>query len=158
MSYYYRFILFIHFLCVLGSSASAQHGRELKTWALGASGAYQHQQVSMLKLGLWGLRDIGYANYLRLDAGVDLAFHEQEVHYIPELGVAYYLSAKGVWPAIKAELTPYTFTPKVSIGVFNILEFGLGYSVELKEKSGFLPLKGWNWSLGLSIPFNYHIR
>lgn len=152
-------IIFFSLLAWFGVfKAQAQTHGELKTWAVGTGVGYQHQEVSMMKLGMWALRDLGYANYLRVDGGVDLAFHARKVHYIPELGISYYLGAKGVWPSIKAEITPYTITPKALIGVFNILEFGVGYGFEIQEKSNLPSLEGLSWSIGLSIPFNYYIK
>ena len=139
-------------------TACGQSNTDRKTWAIGISSGYQHQEISMLKLGIWALRDLNYANYLRVDGGIDFAFYNQKTYYIPEVSLSYYLSAKGIWPSIKAELTPYTLTPKVAIGIFNILEFGIGYGVHLQDKKELPKLDGINVSIGLSIPFNYYIK
>lgn len=150
------FMLVCYVLSV--SSTYGQADVRPKTWAIGLSSGYQHQQVSMAKLGLWALKDLSYAEYLRFDGGVNFAFFQNETHYIPELGVAYYISAKGIWPSVKAELTPYTVTPKVAVGVFNILEFGVGYGLKIQDKKGLPSIDGLNISIGLSIPFNYYIK
>ena len=139
-------------------SVHAQVNPSFKTWAIGFSSSYQHQQLPIAKFGLWALRDLSYAKYLRFDGGVDVAFYERKMYYIPEFGLTYYLSAKGIWPSVKAELTPYTITPKVAVGVFNILEFGVGYGLKIQDKKDIPSIDGLNISIGLSIPFNYYIK
>ena len=126
-------------------------------WIIGPSIGYQYQEKSFLKASFWGLTDLGYANYLRFDAGANLTFEDKKAHVIPELGITYYLGAKGVWPFIKAEVTPYTVTPKLGIGLFNIIELGAGYGMKLKQKDNLPEIKGFNFSLGFSIPLNYHL-
>ncbi len=156
-NYFLSISVFLFNVLVL-SSTYGQTNVLPKTWAIGLSSGYQHQQVSMAKLGLWALKDLSYAEYLRFDGGVNFAFFQNETHYIPELGVAYYISAKGIWPSVKAELTPYTVTPKVAVGVFNFLEFGVGYGLKIQDKKGLPSIDGLNISIGLSIPFNYYIK
>jgi hypothetical protein len=147
-------VLLFVFLTV--TSSNAQQVKRSR-WIIGPSVGYQHQEKSFLKASLWGLTDLGYANYLRFDAGANLTFADKKSYIIPELGVTYYLGAKGVWPFLKAEVTPYTLTPKIGLGIFNILEFGAGYGFELKQKNNLPPIKGFNFSLGINIPFNYHL-
>lgn len=127
-------------------------------WIVGPSIAYQYQSKSFLKASMWALKDLGYANYLRIDAGANLTFEDNKAYFIPEAGITYYLSAKGIWPFIKGEITPFTLTPKVGLGVFNILEVGIGYGLEIGQKEPLASIKGVNFSLGLSIPLNYHLK
>lgn len=136
------------------------YGQEVakSNWIIGPSIAYQHQEKSFLKASFWALKDICYANYLRFDAGANMTFQDEKAYFIPEVGATYYLSAKGIWPFIKAELTPYTVTPKVGLGVFNILEAAIGYGFDIKQKDPLPPIKGLNFSIGLSIPLNYHLK
>lgn len=136
------------------------HGQEpvKSNWIIGPSIGYQHQKKSFVKASLWALKDVGYANYLRFDAGANMTLQDKKAYFIPELGVTYYLSAKGIWPFIKGEITPYTITPKIGLGIFNILEAGIGYGFELKQKKPLPPIKGVNFSIGLSIPLNYHLK
>lgn len=145
------------FICTILSLAQAQEANKPKNWIVGPSVGYQFQEKNFLKASFWALRDLGYANYLRFDAGANFAWQDRKAHVIPELGVTYYLSAKGVWPFVKAELTPYTVTPKLGVGLFNIVEVGAGYGFDLKTKDNFRPIKGFNFSLGLSIPLRYHL-
>jgi hypothetical protein len=142
---------------MLSIFAKAQEVNKSK-WIIGPSIGYQYQDKHFVKASLWGLTDLGYANYLRFDAGANMTFADKKAHFIPELSVTYYLSAKGVWPLIKAEVTPYTLTPKLGFGIFNIVEFAAGYGFELKQKSNLPPIKGFNFSVGINIPFNYHLH
>lgn len=135
----------------------AQENKKHNKWIWGPSVGYQYQKASFLKASFWGLTDLGYANYLRFDAGTDLTWQNGKTHVIPELGITYYLGAKGVWPFVKGELTPYTITPKVGVGVFNIVEIGAGYGFDIKTKQNLEPIKGFNFSVGLSLPLNYHL-
>lgn len=134
----------------------AQEIRNSK-WILGPSIGYQHQEKSFLKASFWGLTDLGYANYIRFDAGANLTFQDKKAHIIPELGTTYYLSAKGIWPFIKAEITPYTITPKFGIGLFNIVELTAGYGFQLQRKKNLVPIEGFSFGLNLSLPLNYHL-
>jgi hypothetical protein len=156
----YKLIMRVTIFLMFMMSLTLLHGQEVakSNWIIGPSIGYQHQEKSFLKASLWALKDIGYANYLRFDAGVNMTFQDKKAYFIPELGATYYLSAKGVWPFIKAELTPYTVTPKVGLGVFNILEAAIGYGFDIKQKDPLPPIKGFNFSMGLSIPLNYHLR
>jgi len=132
-------------------------GQELgkSSWIVGPSVAYQYQSNNFVKLSFWGLTDLGYADYLKIDAGADFTCSNKKMHVIPELGLTYYLNSRLIWPFIKAEVTPYTISPKVGLGIFNIIELGLGYGWSLKDKKELGPIKGFNFSLGLSLPLNY---
>lgn len=149
-------IFLLIFFSILTNLGFTQEVKK-SNWIFGPSVSYQHQEKNFLKASLWGLTDLGYANYLRFDGGANLTFHEKKAYVIPELGITYYLSAKGVWPFLKGEITPYTVTPKLGVGLFNILEVGAGYGFELKQKDNLPPIKGFNFSLGVSIPLNYHL-
>lgn len=142
---------------VISGRLAAQEKQEHNKWIWGPSLGYQYQKENFLKASFWGLTDLGYANYLRFDAGADMTWEKGKTHIIPELGVTYYLSAKAVWPFIKGEVTPYTITPKIGVGVFNLLELGAGYGFDIKTKEGLRPIEGFNFSVGLSLPLNYHL-
>ncbi|MFD2554003.1 protein kinase family protein [Sphingobacterium tabacisoli] len=135
----------------------AQEKNVHNKWIWGPSLGYQYQKSNFLKASFWGLTDLGYANYLRVDGGANMTWKNRKTYVVPELGVTYYLGAKGAWPFIKGEVTPYTITPKVGVGLFNLVEFGVGYGFDLKVKEYFGPIKGVSFSLGLSLPLNYHL-
>lgn len=154
-----KYIFWILFLCMVSHiRLKAQEGQDHSKWVFGPSLGYQYQKTSFVKASFWGLTDLGYANYLRVDGGANMTWKGGKAHVVPELGVTYYLSAKGVWPFVKMETTPYTITPKIGVGVFNIFEVGAGYGLGLENKKGLgMPIKGFNISVGLSLPLNYHL-
>jgi len=59
---------------------------------------------------------------------------------------------------VKAEITPYTFTPKVGISLMSILDIGLGYGININEKSNFKKIDGFTGSLSINVPLNFFIR
>lgn len=144
------------FLFIGGFSICAQE--QGSGWIVGPSLSYQYQEKSFLNASFWGLTDLGYANYLRFDVGAGLTFQEKKTIVIPEASTTYYLSAKGAWPFVKAEFTPYTFTPKLGIGVFNILELSAGYGVKLRRHTKLSSIDGFSFQLGFNIPLNYYLK
>lgn len=150
-----RSIFTILFLFIF-SCTYAQVPTHGNKWILGPTVSYQYQTKNFVKASVWGLTDLGYANYLKIDAGANFTWHEHKTYVIPEVGATYYLSSLFIWPYVKAEVTPYTVTPKVGLGLFNIVELGLGYGWSIQEKSNLGKIKGLNFSLGVSLPLNYY--
>lgn len=147
------FLLFIILSigCIKAQSTSSSE------WIVGPTAAYQYQSKSFLKLSFWGLKDLGYADYLKVEGGANFTWQERKTFVVPELGVTYYLSAVAVWPFMKAEVTPYTVSPKIGLGVFNLLELGLGYGWALQSRSELGNIKGLNISIGASFPLRYNL-
>lgn len=153
-----KYICCLLFFSIVGLvKLKAQEGQSHNKWIFGPSLGYQYQKASFVKASFWALTDLGYANYLRFDGGANMTWKAGKTHAIPELGITYYLSAKAVWPFVKMEATPYTITPKVGVGIFNLFEVGAGYGVDLDTKQGLMPIKGFNISVGVSLPLNYHL-
>lgn len=151
-----RVILLLLGICSL-FSANGQE-RNGTNWIVGPSVSYQYQSKNFVKASFWGLTDLGYANYLKIDAAADFTWHDNKTHVIPELGLTYYIDPFLAWPFIKAEVTPYTITPKVGVGIFNVFELGVGYGWSLQEKKNLGPIKGFNFSVSVSLPLNYYLR
>lgn len=127
-------------------------------WILGPSIGYQYQNGNFLKTSFWGLTDLGYANYLKIDAGVDVAWANAKTHVIPELGLTYFLGAKAVWPFVKGEVTPHSITPKVGVSVFSIVDVAAGYGLSIKKKENFGDIEGFAFSVGFNIPLNFILK
>ncbi|MBL1409577.1 hypothetical protein [Sphingobacterium faecale] len=150
----------IGMLIALSLVVSLLQGQEKKVhsrWIVGPSLGYQYQNANFLKASLWGLTDLGYANYLRIDGGANMNWKERKTYVVPEFGLTYYLGAKLAWPFVKAEVTPYTVTPKIGVGLFNLVEFATGYGFDMKTKDGLGSVNGFSFSLGLNLPLNYHL-
>lgn len=150
-----RLILLL--LAISTFSLARAQDRSKSNWIVGPTVVYQYQSNNFVKVSFWGLTDLGYADYLKIDAGADFTWKNKKTHVIPELGVTYYLNTVAVWPFVKAELTPYTITPKVGLGLFNIIELGVGYGWSFKDKKDLGPIQGFNISIGLSLPLNYNL-
>lgn len=146
---------FLFFITLIGTLDTVGAQEKHNRWIWGPSLGYQYQKSNFLKASFWGLKDLGYANYLRIDAGADITWKNKKTYVIPELGVTYYLGAKGLWPFAKAEVTLYTITPKIGLGVFNLFEVGVGYGFDLQAKEGLGVIKGLNFSAGFSLPLNF---
>ena len=147
------------FLWMLIFSLEIVDAQEVKksNWIIGPSVGYQHQKHDFLKVSAWGLTDLGYANYLKFDAGTNFTWKEGKTYVVPEMGVSYYLTAKAIWPFVKAEVNALSVSPKVGIGIFNILELGLGYGFSLKNHKVLGDSKGTNFSIAINVPLNYHL-
>lgn len=153
-----KYILGLLVLFSMSVTATRAQGKQAPNkWIWGPSLGYQYQKNNFLKTSFWGLMDLGYANYLRIDGGANLSRKSRKTHVLPELGVTYYLGAKGGWPFVKGEITPYTITSKVGVGLFNLMEFGVGYGFDLKAREDLGTIKGLSFSVGLSLPLNYHL-
>lgn len=149
---------FTFLLIGLLTFTSLQAQERIKSnWIVGPTVAYQYQSKNFLKASIWGLTDLGFADYLKIDAGANFTWKNNKSYVIPELGVTYYLSAVGVWPYVKAEVTPYTISPKVGLGLFNLVEVAAGYGWALQNKGALGEIKGFNISVGLSLPLNYNL-
>lgn len=142
-------------LCIfmLAFCSYGQQKKKSSGWILGPSIGYQYQEKNFVKASLWATKDLDYAKYLRFDGGVNYTSEMGKAHFIPELGVSYYLSARVIWPYLKAELTPYTLSPKVGIDIMSLLNLGVGYGFELQQKKNLPAIKGFNVSATLSLPF-----
>ena len=121
-------------------------------WNLGASAGYQYQHGNYLKLSGWALLDQQHAGFFKVDAGANFSWMQQKTTVIPELGLSYYFAEQWRWAFLKAEVTPYTVTPKVGLSIVSLLDLGLGYGFEFNKKKDFVPIEGFTVSVGLNIP------
>ena len=155
----YTGILMVIFLFVSAFAQAQILGKKIypSGWVLGPTVAYQYQTKSFLKASFWGLTEVGYADYIKIDAGANFTWHDSKTHVIPELSVTYYPSTVLIWPFVEAEVTPYTVTPKVGVGIFNLFELGFGYGWSLQEKKRLGAIKGFNFSVALSLPLNFNL-
>jgi len=137
---------------------AANESSKGSSWIWGPSIGYQYQKGSFVKASGWGLFAPNDHQYIKIDAGANFTWMKKGTTVIPELGVTYYLSNAGIWHFVKAEITPYTFTPKVGISLMSILDIGLGYGININEKSNFKKIDGFTGSLSINVPLNFFIR
>lgn len=125
---------------------------------IGASVSYSNQSGNFGKAGLFIVMDLNHSSILyKIDANANMAYMRDNFHVIPEIGVTAYLADGGfyyIFPFVESEFTPYTITPKVGISIGSFVDFGIGFGFKINEKVDFKPIKGFQFSLGLNIPFN----
>ncbi|SUJ16168.1 Uncharacterised protein [Sphingobacterium spiritivorum] len=143
------FFLFI-LLLVTPESLLAQKNK----WVWGPSVGYQYQSGNFLKVSGWNLFALNSKEYIKVDAGANFTWMMDKTTVIPELGFTYYMGEDAFWPALKAEVTPYTFTPKIGIGLICLVDIAVGYGFDLRTKSMFKPVQGFTASVNFNIPFN----
>lgn len=131
---------------------------EYPNWIFGASAGWQYQKGNFMKVSGWGLFAPNNQHYIKVEAGVNSSWMKQKTTVIPELGVTYYLGDKLIYPYVKAEVTPYTLTPKLGFSVLSLFDIGLGYGFDIKSKSSIGTLNGLTASININIPFNYHLK
>ena len=150
------FIL-LFFLCVVTQLSIAQQAKGNK-WIWGPSVGWQYQSGNFLKASGWGLFAPNDHQYIKIDAGANFTWMRDQSTVIPELGLTYYVSTKLIFPFLKAEVTPYTVTPKVGIGLLSIIDLGIGYGFDMRTKNNFKPINGLTGSVSLNIPLNFHLH
>ncbi len=126
-------------------------------WIWGPSIGWKYQSGNFLTLSGWGLFAPNDHQYLKIDAGANFTWMRQQTTIIPELGLTYYLSDKLIFPFIGSEVTPYTVTPKVGIGVFSLIDLGVGYGLKLQSKDDFKAIQGLSASIKFNIPLNFNL-
>lgn len=152
------------FCCVLLCYAVSLKGQESvggkpggNSWIWGPSIGYQYQHGNFLKLSGWGLFAPNEYQYIKINGGANFTWMMDRTTIVPELGLTYYLSDKGVWPFIKGEITPYTVTPKVGISLASLVDIGVGYGININQKSDFKKIDGFTFSVGFNLPLNFHL-
>lgn len=152
-----RVVLFISFMLFLAIRASSQTA-EYPNWIFGSSIGWQYQKVNFMKVSGWTLFAPNQSQYVKIDVGANLSWMNSKTTVIPEIGATYYLSDKLLYPYVKAELNPYTLTPKIGFSIMSLLDIGVGYGFDVKTKKGIQTLNGFTTSISVNIPFNFHLR
>lgn len=118
--------------------------------------SYQYQNGSVLKTGLYYATKITSKNFFKIDATANSTWTQKKYALIPELALTYYSDIYYFGLLGRAELTPYTFSPKVGFTFMTLLELDFGYGIPINEKTDYRPIKGFNTSLRLNLPLNKH--
>lgn len=150
------FLLFTFSVC--GRLDTTAQTADYPNWIFGASAGWQYQKGNFMKVSGWGLFAPNNEHYIKVEAGTNLSWMQKRTTVIPELGITYYLGDRLIFPYLKAEVTPYTLTPKIGISVLSLFDIGVGYGFDVKSKSSIGVLNGITTSLNINIPFNYHLK
>ncbi|TYP90273.1 hypothetical protein BC792_12455 [Sphingobacterium allocomposti] len=127
-------------------------------WIWGPSVGWQYQNGNFIKLSGWGLFAPNEKQYIKFDAGANFTRMGGQTVVFPEVGVTYYLSDRLLFPFIKAEINPYTITPKVGVGLLSVVDFAVGYGFDLRTKEGLRPFHGITGSISINVPLNFHLN
>lgn|SRR5690606_17184829 len=150
-----RIILLL--LCCWVGFSQAQNANGAN-WIIGPAVGWQYQSGNFLKVGGWGLFAPNNYQYMKIHATANFTWMRSQTTVIPELGFTYYLSDRLIFPFVKAEVTPYTLTPKIGIGILSLIDLDLGYGFDMQTKTGFKPLKGISGGVTLNIPLNFYLK
>lgn len=120
--------------------------------------------------GSWG--NLGAELYLvqnnhsiiAFSANANMGYMQDRFRVIPEAGIGYLFNFKnnGMDPyssnmnasfySIRAEVSPWTISPKAGIAVLGLLEFNAGYAFEFNENKNFKSMEGFRFGLKLHLP------
>lgn len=147
----YTMKIALSLLCLfLGLSTKLQAQNSL----MGPSISYQYQKGSILKTGAYYATELNAGHILKVDATANFTWIQNQYTVIPELAVTYYTEMYYVGAFSRAELTPYTISPKVGLSLFTFFEVDLGYGFPIADKTGYRPIKGFTTSIRFNIPLN----
>lgn len=141
--------------CCYAGHLQAQNQNKMG-WIWGPSIGWQYQNGNFLKASGWGLFSPNEYQYMKINAGANFTWMQGKTTAIPEVGFTYYLRNSILFPFVQAEVTPYTLTPKVGIGILSIVDLGIGYGFDMKTKEHFKALNGITGSVTLNVPLNFY--
>ncbi|WP_293899633.1 hypothetical protein [Sphingobacterium sp. UBA5670] len=139
-------------LLTLGCSVKAQD------YLIGPTLSYQFQKGSIIKTGAYFAFPFIGDHILRADATANFTWTQKKFAVIPEAAITYYPQTYVLTPFLRAEVTPYTVTPKLGISLATLLDLDFGYGFSINDKKDYRPMKGFAVSLRFSIPLNYRIN
>lgn len=134
----------------LGNTAQLQAQEHF----IGPSVSYQYQKGSILKTGIYYASSLNTDHIIKLDATANFTWIQNKYAVIPELAATYYSEMYYIGFFGRAELTPYTVSPKVGLSLFTFFEIDLGYGFPLADKTDYRPIKGFTTSIRFNIPLN----
>lgn len=145
-----RAILILFFL-TLSFTSKLQAQNHL----FGPSVSYQYQKGTIVKAGVYYATAIKPTNVFKVDGTANFTWIQDKYTVIPELALAYYSDMYLLGAFGRAEITPYTLTPKVGITFLTFVELDLGYGFDIANKTDFRPINGFTASLRFNIPINF---
>ena len=145
------------FVLSLSTFSFAQREDNLYGFSLG----YANQSGHFGKIGAFYIFDSSSSIATKIDINANMAYMRDDFQIIPEIGITGYITSftlLDIFPFVETEFTPYTFTPKAGFSIFTMIDFGFGYGIKLHEKDNFKPIKGFQFSVGINIPLNLHLK
>lgn len=104
-------------------------------------------------------------NLIDLSLTTNMAYFEKHFIVVPELGIGYQFNAKKVknrtdpykeyvnspFYSVRANISPWNFTPEIGIALAGIIEGNIGYSFEFNEHK-YAGFKGIKFGITIHIP------
>lgn len=104
-------------------------------------------------------------NLIDLSLTANMAYFEKHFIVVPELGIGYQFNAKKVknrtdpykeyvnspFYSVRANISPWNFTPEIGIALAGIIEGNIGYSFEFNEHK-YAGFKGIKFGITIHIP------
>ncbi|WP_010251352.1 hypothetical protein [Myroides injenensis] len=144
-------IILITLLLLLGLTTKLHAQSHL----FGPSVSYQYQKGSIVKTGIYYATAATPTNVFKIDGTANFTWVQDKYTVIPEIALAYYTDMYFIGAFGRAEVTPYTLTPKVGVTLLTFVELDLGYGFPIADKSNYRPIKGFTASLRFNFPINF---
>lgn len=103
-------------------------------------------------------------NIISMNANVNLGYMRNEFRAIPEIGIGYLFNFRNnlgdpyssnmnsAFYVARADISPWTITPKIGITVLGLLEFNAGYAFEFREYKNFKDMNGFRTGFTVHLP------
>lgn len=124
----------------------------------GPTVSYQFQKGSAIKTGGYFAISFDGDHIFKTDVTANFTWAQNKFAVIPEAAFTYYPAVFIITPLVRAEITPYTITPKLGFSVATLFEFDLGYGMSINEKKDYRPIKGFAGSIRFNIPLNFRLN
>ncbi|MDR2221684.1 MAG: hypothetical protein LBE34_02980 [Flavobacteriaceae bacterium] len=106
------------------------------------------------KTGGYYATEIALDKFIKIDATANFTWIQNKYAVIPEAAFTYYSTMYYIASFGRAEITPYTITPKVGLSFLTFIEVDLGYGLPIADKADYRPIKGFTTSIRFNIPIN----
>lgn len=120
--------------------------------------SYQYLKGSTVKIGGYLLQDVGFNSAYKIDLTGNLTWTQGKFAVIPEVAGSYYFGNSNAMNVgllfLRAEVTPYTVTPKVGFSLLTLFDVDFGYGLSIQHKKNYEPIEGFAASVRFNIPLN----
>lgn len=158
-----RFITFV-VLCLTSFVFAQNSPKENTTSHFVINAGYDYWNGNFGRVGadLYLFRE--YRNILTFSANADLGYMRDKFRIIPEVGVGYLFNFRenhgdpyssfvnAPFYVVRADISPWTVTPKIGLAILGLIELNAGYAFEFNENKNFKSMDGVRAGLTFHIP------
>lgn len=150
------------FLLIINSFVLYAQNKTTAYFVLNAGYDYWNGSYGRLGSDLYLVQENN--NIFTINANVDLGYMNDKFSAIPEMGVGYLFNFRNntgdpyssnmnsAFYSIRADISPWTVTPKLGITVLSLLELNIGYAFEFREYKDFKNMNGVRAGLTIHLP------